>query len=58
MNKTIEQIKDEQLEILGGWNGSDSIFYVNGERYTEDDVNRAEDILEAIKNLEELIENK
>ena len=53
-----EQIKKEQLEIVQGWNGEDSTFYVNGESYTEEDVNRAEDILEAIKNLEELIENK
>jgi hypothetical protein len=51
----IEKIKEEQNEILSGWNGEDSTFYVNGESYTEDDVNKAEDILEAIKSLEELI---
>jgi uncharacterized pyridoxamine 5'-phosphate oxidase family protein len=55
MEKTLKQIKEEQNEILSGWNGEDTTFYVNGESYNEDDVNRAEEILEKVGELEELL---
>ena len=46
--KTLNEIKKEALEIMGKWNGDDA-------GVDEDNSNTAEDILEAVKNLEELL---
>ena len=46
--KTLNEIKKEALEIMGKWNGDDA-------GVEEDNSNTAEDILEAVKNLEELL---
>jgi hypothetical protein len=45
---TLGEIRKEAMEIAGQWNGEDS-------GLAEDRAEKAQDILEAIQNLEELI---
>ena len=46
-NKTLGEIELEAREITENWNGEDEA--------GEDRANQAEDILEAVRNLEELL---
>jgi len=46
--RTLSEIKEEMMDIQGKWNGDDA-------GVDEDNSNTAEDILEAVKNLEELL---
>ena len=46
--RTLSEIKEEMMDIQGKWNGDDA-------GVDEDNANTAEDILEAVKNLEELL---
>ena len=46
--KTLKEIKEYAEQIAGEWNGDDA-------GVEEDNSNTAEDILEAVKNLEELL---
>ena len=46
--RTLSEIKEEMMDIQGKWNGDDA-------GVEEDNSNTAEDILEAVKNLEELL---
>jgi len=48
-NKTLKEIKEEMESIAGSWNGKEA-----GRQ--EDRVHQANDILQACKNLEELLE--
>jgi len=38
--------KEEAQEIVNGWNGKDERFMVNGELYTEQDVQEAEEVID------------
>jgi hypothetical protein len=49
MEKTLKEIKEEAEQIAGEWNGDES-------GVLEDRANIAGDILEAIKNIEDLLE--
>ena len=52
---TLDWIKKEAEDIASSWNGKDITFYYEGEKYHEDDVSRAEDLLEKIEEVEKLI---
>lgn len=53
---TLEWLKKEAELITGCWNGSDEKFVDgNGESRTEDDVQRANDILDRIAEIEALV---
>lgn len=49
MNKTLKELKEEMVEIQGEWNGDEP-------GTQEDRANIASDVLESIKNIEELLE--
>ncbi len=52
---TIDQLRDEMLEISSGWNGKDSRFSVGGIAYEEEHASIADDIIKKCNELEELI---
>jgi hypothetical protein len=54
---TLEYLKKEAEGIVGHWNGSDERFIdASGEARTEEDAQAAQELLEKIKEVEELIE--
>lgn len=55
--KTLSELKKTYQTIVSDWNGSDSRFVSGGVFYTEEDVRSAQDILDAIKNVEGLVDS-
>lgn len=53
---TLEQIKEKFGTISGDWNGEDSRFTSGGITYADDAAVLAKDILDAVDNLEDLLE--
>lgn len=51
---TIDYLKKEAEGIIGSWNGSDEKWTHEGDFMTEEDVNLADDLLDKIKEVEEL----
>lgn len=53
---TLDWVEKEAKEIIGYWNGSDDKFVDgNGDTRTEGDVNAAEELLEKLADVRELI---
>lgn len=52
---TLEWIKAHYGGIHGSWNGEDDRFLFEGDVYTEDDVQHADEILKKVAELEELL---
>lgn len=53
--KTLSEIKEQAERIVSSWNGEDKTFQCDGETYHEEDAETAQDLIEAIKNVEELL---
>jgi len=60
-NSTLEKItelKEEMEEIVGGWNGKDDQYNVNGTTYSEEDAHHSNEVIEACEHLEALLDKE
>lgn len=53
---TLEWLKKEAEGIAGSWNGKDKTFIYDGDLYPAEQADNARDLLEKLKEVEELIE--
>lgn len=51
----LTKAKEDLNDFVGSWNGEDSQFMHEGSTYSEDDVSCAEEAIEKIDELEELL---
>jgi hypothetical protein len=53
----LQMLKKHFQSIQASWNGEDGKFIHEGEIYTEDHVNAAEEIVETIDSLQDMLNN-
>ncbi len=54
--ETLTQMKKRYQTIASDWNGKDTTFHSGGIQYTEDQAQIATDIVDALENVENLID--
>lgn len=51
----LNKAKEDLNHFISNWNGEDSVWYFEGSKYSEDDVVCAEEAIEKIDELQELL---